>query len=89
MKVGDIGVLQHFEIYKYYNGTVAEIILSFKKGQLTTEYGPGSRHFAFNGVEIRAFDGQEIPISRYKIRPLTDPDAEQETEQELVLINAK
>lgn len=89
MKPGDIGILQHLMAHSVLNGTTAEIIYSrpFPPNIITEDpndyyvvkccFDPGFEH-----RESR--ENLYFGICKHNIRPITDPDQEQEktTEKE-------
>jgi len=85
MKVGDIGVLQNcYNVVN--NNRIAEIIGELKtRRAINTITGEISEEPLYQ-VICYCPEQYFYPEPR-QIRPITDPDAEQETEQETVLIN--
>lgn len=85
MKVGDIGVLQNLAHSKHLNGIIAEIIGyngdPYKGKMIPRDCDYGVQH------PLPNLYGEFIGgILKHQIRPLSDPDAEQHTEQKQELV---
>jgi len=81
MKVGDIGVLQHIikPKYTYFNGCIAKIIpLSPLNGSVNSW---SVEIYGFEKIISKGKYRGTAAIYKYQIRPISDPDAEQETEK--------
>ena len=79
MKVGDIGVLQNLDIFEFsnldashLNGMIAEII----------DYSEDEKYPYIVYCPIRQNGDPIFLIAKHEIRPLSDPDATRQTEQE-------
>jgi len=76
MRIGDIGVLQNAGKMPQFNGCLAEIVATSHRGAHPGEYYEieifGHPPKSYNRVWVCA---------KHQIRPITDPDAEQETEK--------
>lgn len=88
MRIGENGILQNFTVQIHHNGTIAEIVDGLKlhtaqssdfKVHTGLMYKVKPTFLGWNGDRI-------IFIEKHNIRPLTDPDAQKETEREKELI---
>lgn len=82
MKVGDIGILQNLVRLKHLNGLPSEIISLLEKGKKLNDTLNTPEE---DGYRVLCCEGSDIMIDHSKIRPITDPDQEEDTEDQLGL----
>lgn len=75
MKVGDIGVLQNLVRHAYSNGLIAKIVEIPNKLEFDFII-----HVPGDPAPVQIYGGDWL-CKKHQIRPITDPDAEQETEK--------
>lgn len=84
MQVGDIGVLQKLEYLTWLNGTTAEVVEVASVGHrhrvLTASGEELIYRFDNDGYFVKVFIGKYLAIEKHQIRPLSDPDKEQDAE---------
>jgi hypothetical protein len=80
MKVGDIGILQNLNSIVHMNGLVAEITAEIQPGDRLKCISLSGNHTIREALEcgwiIRCFSDRPYAISKDKIRPIDDPDAD-------------
>ena len=82
MKVGEIGILQNIETFKYLEGTIAEILAVGPEYHGRFCECLSAEYTVKTSLPVR---GQNLlGIRRHQIKKLSDPDAEIEKELELV-----
>jgi len=90
MKVGDIGVLQNFIYCTEQNGAIATIVEALeKRNNYCTTTGELFKNEWTYGVKSSVMDMQGrtlLLIPKNNIRPISSPDAEQETEKKEELV---
>ena len=88
MKVGDIGILQNFTENRHHNGTVAEILegLATRKGVCSNGDVVTILSYVIR-TTFECLDGSfRAYIAPHRIRPISDPDAEQSRERKRELV---